>query len=244
MDGQSRRVLISGGSKGLGAALVGHFLEHGHKVATFSRTVTEEVEAWRAKYPDHFFYDSLSLTDKAAVKGFVNQVQGLFGDTEVLVNNAGIARSGLLPLFRDEDVDTVVDLNLKGTFYISRLVSRPMLSLGWGRIINISSIVGLSGYRGLSVYGASKAGLDGFTRALARELGPRNITVNSVAPGFLSTEMNEELDTRQTRQIVNRTPMGRLGNTRDVAELVGYLASPAAEFITGQVIAVDGGITC
>jgi 3-oxoacyl-[acyl-carrier protein] reductase len=236
--------LISGGSKGLGAAQVAYFLSRGHKVATFSRSVTEEVEAWRAEYPDHFFYDSLSLTDKAAVKGFVNHVQGLFGETEVLVNNAGIARSGLLPLFRDEDVDTVVDLNLKGTFYISRLVSRPMLSLGWGRIINISSIVGLSGYRGLSVYGASKAGLDGFTRALARELGPRNITVNSVAPGFLSTEMNEELDARQTRQIVNRTPMGRLGNTRDVAELIGFLASPAADFITGQVIAVDGGITC
>lgn len=244
MDDQRRTVLISGGSKGLGAALVAYFLDQGHKVATFSRSVTEEVEAWRAKYPDHFFYDSLSLTDKGAVKAFVNQVQGLFGDTEVLVNNAGIARSGLLPLFRYEDVDTVVDLNLKGTFYISRLVSRPMLSLGWGRIINISSIVGLSGYRGLSVYGATKAGLDGFTRALARELGPRNITVNSVAPGFLSTEMNEELDARQTRQIVNRTPMGRLGNTRDVAELVGYLASPAADFITGQVIAVDGGITC
>jgi 3-oxoacyl-[acyl-carrier protein] reductase len=244
VDDQSRTVLISGGSKGLGAAQVEYFLGRGHRVATFSRSVTEEVETWRANYPDHFFYDSLSLTDKGAVKGFVNQVQGLIGDTEILVNNAGMARSGLLPLFRDEDVDTVVDLNLKGTFYISRLVSRPMLSLGWGRIINISSIVGLSGYRGLSVYGASKAGLDGFTRALARELGPRNITVNSVAPGFLSTEMNEELDARQTRQIVNRTPMGRLGNTRDVAELVGFLASPAADFITGQVIVVDGGITC
>ena len=244
MDGQSRTVLISGGSKGLGAALVAYFLEGGHRVATFSRSVTEEVEAWRAKYPTHFFYDSLSLTDKGAVRGFVKQVQDLFGDTQILVNNAGIARSGLLPLFRDEDVDTVVELNLKGTFYITRLVSRPMLSLGWGRIINISSIVGLSGYRGLSVYGASKAGLDGFTRALARELGPRNITVNSVAPGFLSTEMNEELDERQTRQIVNRTPMGRLGNTQDVAELVGFLASPAADFITGQVIPVDGGITC
>ncbi len=243
MDAQSRTVLVSGGSKGLGAALVAYFLSRGHKVATFSRSVTEQVENWRAEYPDHFFYDSLSLTDKAAVKGFVDQVQGLLGDTEVLVNNAGIARSGLLPMFNDKDVDTVIDLNLKGTFQISRLVSRPMLSLGWGRIINISSIVGLSGYRGLSVYGASKAALDGFTRALARELGPRNITVNSVAPGFLSTEMNEELDARQISQIVKRTPMGRLGNTGDVAELVGFLASPAADFITGQVIPVDGGIT-
>jgi 3-oxoacyl-[acyl-carrier protein] reductase len=243
VDDPMRTVLISGGSKGLGAALVAYFLSRGHRVATFSRSPTDQVESWRAEYPDRLFYDSLSLTDKAAVKGFVDKVQGLFGDTEVLVNNAGIARSGLLPLFSDKDVDTVVDLNLKGTFYISHLVSRPMLSLGWGRIINISSIVGLSGYRGLSVYGASKAGLDGFTRALARELGPRNITVNSVAPGFLSTEMNEELDDRQIRQIVNRTPMGRLGTTQDVAELVGFLASPAAGFITGQVIPVDGGIT-
>ena len=119
-----------------------------------------------------------------------------------------------------------------------------MLSLDWGRIINISSIVGLSGYRGLSVYSATKAGLDGFTRSLARELGARNITVNSVAPGYLTTEMTEELDSRQTRQIVGRTPLGRLGSPEDVAKVVAFIASDNASFITGQVIVVDGGISC
>lgn len=244
MSDSVRTVLISGGSKGLGAALVEHFLELGDRVATFSRAPTDQVEDWCERFSDRFYYASLSLTDKPAVKQFVDDVQLKLGDVDVLVNNAGMAISNLLPLFTDDDVDTVIDLNLKGTLYLSKLVSRPMLSLGWGRIINISSIVGLSGYRGLSVYGASKAGQDGFTRALARELGSRNITVNSVAPGFLSTEMNEELDGAQTRQIVKRTPMGRLGDTSDVTAVVGFLASRQADFITGQVITVDGGITC
>ena len=119
-----------------------------------------------------------------------------------------------------------------------------MLSLGRGRIINISSIVGLSGYRGLSVYSATKAALDGFTRSLARELGSRNITVNSVAPGYLTTEMTETLADRQARQIIGRTPLGRLGDPAEVADLVKFLASEQAAFITGQVIVIDGGITC
>ena len=119
-----------------------------------------------------------------------------------------------------------------------------MLSLGWGRIINISSIIGLSGYRGLSVYGATKAGLDGFTRALARELGARNITVNSVAPGYLTTEMTDELDVEQRDQISRRTPVGRLGRPEDVTGLILFLVSEQADFITGQVMVVDGGISC
>jgi len=119
-----------------------------------------------------------------------------------------------------------------------------MLSLGWGRIINISSIVGLSGYRGLSVYSATKAALDGFSRALARELGSRNITVNSVAPGYLTTEMTEELGEKQRKQIVGRTPMGRMGSSDDVAGAVHFLASDEAGFVTGQVLVVDGGISC
>ena len=138
----------------------------------------------------------------------------------------------------------VIDTNLKGTLYLTRAVSRPMLSLGWGRIINISSIVGLSGYRGLSVYSATKAALDGFSRALARELGSRNITVNSVAPGYLTTEMTEELGEKQRKQIVGRTPMGRMGSSDDVAGAVHFLASDEAGFVTGQVLVVDGGISC
>jgi 3-oxoacyl-[acyl-carrier protein] reductase len=166
-----------------------------------------------------------------------------FGRIDVLVNNAGVARDGVLPLFPDEQIDEVIDLNLRGTVHLTRLVTRRMLRQGSGRIINISSIVGLSGYRGLSVYSATKAALDGFTRALARELGGRGITVNSVAPGYLRTEMSHGLDEAQLGQIVRRTPAGRLGEADDVAAAVGFLASDAAAFITGHVLVVDGGLT-
>ena len=136
-----------------------------------------------------------------------------------------------------------MDLNLKATIHITKLVVRHMLVEGRGRIINISSIVGHRGYRGLSVYGATKAGLESFTRALARELGERDITVNAVAPGYLRTELTHGLSSAQLDQIVRRTPLGRLGETADVAAAVSFLASPAAAFITGHVLVVDGGLT-
>ncbi len=237
-------VLISGGSKGLGAGLVDSFLGRGFKVATFSRAATDTTKQWQQQYGDNFYFETLSLADKAACKQYVENVQRQLGDINILVNNAGVAHTALLALTDDEAIDRLIDTNLKGTFYLTRLVCRPMLSLGWGRIINISSIVGLSGYRGLSVYSATKAGLDGFTRSLARELGSRNITVNSVAPGYLTTEMTEELGARQRRQIVGRTPMGRMGTAEDVAGAVQFLAGDDANFITGQVLVVDGGITC
>ena len=237
-------VLISGGSKGLGAGLVESFLARGFKVATFSRTQTDAVKRWQQEYGENFYFEMLSLGDKSACKQYVKNVQQQLGDVNILINNAGVANTSVLALTDDEAIDRLIDTNLKGTFLLTRLVCRPMLSLGWGRIINISSIVGLSGYRGLSVYSATKAGLDGFTRSLARELGSRNITVNSVAPGYLTTEMTEELGSRQRQQIVGRTPMGRMGTAEDVAGAVHFLAGDDANFITGQVIVVDGGISC
>jgi 3-oxoacyl-[acyl-carrier protein] reductase len=237
-------VLVSGGSKGLGAGLVDSFLQRGFKVATFSRSATEKTRKWQQQYGDNFYFEALSLGDKPACKQFVQNIQERLGDINILVNNAGVAHTAVLALTDDDAIDRLVDTNLKGTFYLTRLVCRPMLSLGWGRIINISSIVGLSGYRGLSVYSATKAGLDGFTRSLARELGSRNITVNSVAPGYLTTEMTEELGERQRQQIVGRTPLGRMGTAEDVAGAVQFLASAEADFITGQVLVVDGGISC
>jgi len=244
LNEQSRTVLISGGSRGLGAGIVQHFLTLGDKVATFSRGSTGQVEKWQADYPEQFHFAPLSLTDKSACKDYVRIVEERLGSIDILVNNAGMANTSLLALETDEAIDRLIDLNLKGSFHLTRLVCRSMLSGTSGRIINISSIVGLSGYRGLSIYSATKAGLDGFTRSLARELGARNITVNSVAPGYLTTEMTKELDSKQTRQIVSRTPMGRLGSPEDVAKVVYFLASDDAAFITGQVIVVDGGITC
>jgi 3-oxoacyl-[acyl-carrier protein] reductase len=243
MAERNRTVLVGGGSRGLGAGIVGHFLEQGDRVATFSRRATEAVEEWQSRYPDRFLFRELSLTDAPACRDFLATVEEQLGQVNVLVNNAGLANTSLLALESDDAIDRLIDLNLKGTFTLTRLVCRSMLSGDWGRIINISSIVGLSGYRGLSVYSATKAGLDGFTRSLARELGSRGITVNSVAPGYLTTEMTEELDSAQTKQIIRRTPLGRLGSPADVAKVVRFIASDDADFITGQVIVVDGGIT-
>jgi 3-oxoacyl-[acyl-carrier protein] reductase len=239
-------VLVSGGSKGLGAAVVEKFLVSEYKVATFSRKRSAAIDAWE-NHPGHrgrFYYSELDATDRPECKRMVREVARRLGTISILVNNAGTAREGLLPIFRDEDIDYLLDLNLKSVIYLTKLVVRPMLTLGWGRVINISSIVGLCGYRGLSVYGATKAGLDGFTRALARELGPRNITVNSVAPGYLPTELTQGLSEEQVQNMVRRTPVGRLGELSDVVSLVYYLASDEAAFITGQTLVVDGGLTC
>jgi 3-oxoacyl-[acyl-carrier protein] reductase len=241
----SRIVVITGGSRGLGAGLVSAFLELGDTVATCSRSATEQTDAWSAdaSLDERFYYEPVDLADRAACDSFVHNVTERFGRIDVLVNNAGVARDGVLPLFGDAEVDQVIDLNLRATIHITRLVSRRMLTQHSGRIINISSIVGLSGYRGLSVYSATKAALDGFTRALARELGSRGIVVNGIAPGYLRTEMSHGLDDDQLNQIVRRTPAGRLGEAEDVARAVLFLTDPRNDYITGQILVVDGGLT-
>lgn len=243
--GSPRVVLVTGGSRGLGAALVDGFLAEGDVVATCSRSVTPQVEAWASgPAADRFLHEALDITDRDATADFVRRVVDRFGGIDVLVNNAGVAREGVLGLFDDEETDEVIDVNLKATIHVTKLVSRRMLRAGSGRIINISSIIGLSGYRGLSVYASTKAALDGFTRALARELGSRGITVNSVAPGYLRTEMSHGLDEAQMAQIARRTPAGRLGEPDDVVGPVLFLASDAAAFMSGTTLVVDGGLTC
>jgi 3-oxoacyl-[acyl-carrier protein] reductase len=243
--GEPRVALITGGSRGLVAGLVQTFLDDGDIVATCSRSATDNTRAWGSdpELAERFLHAEFDLSDLEAADRFVRDVVERFGAIDVLVNNAGVARDGVLGLVRDEEVDEVIDLNLKATIHMTRAVSRRMLTRGSGRIINVSSIVGLSGYRGLSVYSATKAGLDGFTRALARELGSRGITVNSVAPGYLRTEMSHGLDEAQLGQIARRTPAGRLGEPEDVAVAVRFLASPEAGFVTGTVLVVDGGLT-
>jgi len=246
MTTPARTVLITGGSKGLGAGIVQSFLDSGDRVATCSRSATDAVRAWAddPQYADRFLFLKADISDREQSTAFVKAVLEKWGSVDVLVNNAGVARDGILALFSDDDSDTVIDLNLKATIHLTRQVVRNMLAHGGGRIVNISSIVGLTGYRGLTVYGATKAALDGFTRALARELGSRKVTVNSVAPGYLKTEMSHGLDEAQLNQIVRRTPAGRLGDPEDIARAVQFLVDERNDWITGQVLVVDGGLTC
>ncbi len=240
-----RVVIITGGSRGLGAGIVQAFLDNGDQVATCSRSATDRTDAWSSDpaTAERFLFAAVDIVDSAAAATFVQEVLERFGRVDVLVNNAGIARDGVIALAADDDIDTVLDLNLKATFVMTRLVVRRMLLAGSGRIINISSVVGTSGYRGLSVYSATKAGLDGFTRSLSRELGSRGITVNSVAPGYLRTEMSHGLDEAQLQQIARRTPAGRLGEPKDIADPILFLCSDGGAFITGQTIVIDGGLT-
>jgi 3-oxoacyl-[acyl-carrier protein] reductase len=240
---EPRVVIVTGGSRGLGAGIVRSYLDSGDLVATCARSVTPEVEAWQAEAPDRFLWAPADLAKVEDADAFVKAVVERWGRVDVLINNAGVARDGIHSLFSDADIDTVVDLNIKGTLYVTRSVSRRMLARRSGSIVNISSIVGLSGYRGLATYSATKAALDGMTRALARELGSRGITVNGIAPGYLKTEMSHGLDADQLNQIVRRTPAGRLGDPEDIARVCQFLTDPRNTYLTGQVIVVDGGLT-
>jgi 3-oxoacyl-[acyl-carrier protein] reductase len=238
-----RSVLVTGGSRGLGAGIVESFLASGDAVSTCSRSRSELVDKWESEAPDRFLFRAVDLAQREDVRGFVHEVVAARGRIDVLVNNAGVANDGILATMTDDDVDQVIDLNLRGTLTVTKAVVRRMLRQGTGRIINISSVVGQSGYRGLAPYSATKAALDGMTRALARELGSRGITVNSVAPGYVATEMSHGLTPDDLGQIVRRTPLGRLADPSDVAAAVQFLASGDAAFITGQVLTVDGGLT-
>jgi 3-oxoacyl-[acyl-carrier protein] reductase len=240
---EPRVVIITGGSRGLGAGIVQSYLDSGDLVATCSRSITPEVEKWQQELPDRFLFVPADLSRSADCETFVKAVIDRWDHVDVLINNAGVARDGILGMATDEDIDTVIDLNLKGTLYMSRLVSRRMLARRSGNIVNISSIVGRSGYRGLAVYSATKAAQEGMTRALARELGSRGIRVNAIAPGYLRTEMSHGLDEAQLQQIVRRTPAGRLGEPDDIARACQFLTDPRNDYLTGQVLVIDGGLT-
>lgn len=244
----NKHLIITGGSRGLGKALVNGFLAEGYSVSTCSRKKTEFVEsiAGDAKLKDRFFWKEVSVGDDDQTDVFVNECVERAGETPLfgLVNNAGIAMAGILATFPNVETEKILRVNLFGAIQMARAVSQILLRQNkGGRIVNISSIIGTRGYNGLSAYTASKAGLDGFSRALARELGRRQITVNSVAPGYFKTDMSSTLNEGQLAQIVNRTPMGRLAVEDDVVELVKFLVSDKAAFITGQTILVDGGLS-
>lgn len=190
---------------------------------------------------DGFLYQQVDATDTLALAGFVAKAEHDFGRIDGLVNNAGLAYDGVLALMAEQRIEQMLDVNLKASILLAKECSRAMLRQSSGCIINISSIIAERGFSGLAGYAATKAGMIGFTRSLARELGPRNIRVNAIAPGFLATDMSSSLEERQLEQIRRRTPLGRLGTVDDIVPVVGFLLSPAAAFITGQVITIDGG---
>ncbi len=238
-------VIVTGGSRGLGQAFVTDLLAHGYRVATLSRSKTPFIEEMLQKHPrEQFMWEEIDATDIKKVSEYIDRVHQSYGKIYGLVNNAGVAVDGVLTMLKDDDIDKVMTLNLESVIKITRACIKKMLIAKEGCIINISSIIGIRGYSGLSVYSATKAGLDGFTRALARELGARNIRVNSIAPGYIETEMSSTLGAEQRGQIIRRTPLNRLGKVEDVAGLVRFLLSPEAKFMTGQLLVVDGGITC
>jgi 3-oxoacyl-[acyl-carrier protein] reductase len=238
-------VVVSGGSRGLGQAIVGHLLERGDAVATFSRSRTPFVDSVEddPDRRDRFLFSEVEIAQPDAVRDFVRATVKRFGRIDALINNAGIARDGLLATQSVDEIAEVVDINVKGSLILARSCLRPMLRARKGRIVNISSIIGLRGYRGLATYGATKGALDAMTRALAREVASLGITVNSIAPGFLETEMTHGLDEQQVGQIVRRTPLGRLGRPDDILPTIDYLLSDGSAFMTGQVLVVDGGLT-
>ncbi|MGE0446375.1 MAG: SDR family NAD(P)-dependent oxidoreductase [Vicinamibacterales bacterium] len=235
-------VLLTGGSRGLGAALVTALLERGHTVSSCSRTPTRFTASLAAE--PRALHVTVDLADAPAAVQFVDAAVERFGPPEALVNCAAIAADGLLAMLAPRDLEAMTRVNVVAPLLITREVVRRMLAAHIaGCVVNVSSVGGLRGFNGLAAYGATKAALDGLTRGLARELGPRGIRVNSVAPGFVDTDMTHGLDDAQRAGIVRRTPLGRLGTVDDVVGPVLFLLSDAARFVTGQVLTVDGGLS-
>ncbi len=235
--------LVTGASRGIGAAIAHELAARGLKVIG---TATSDDGAARISAALSAFPGcrgaNLNVNDVAAAEALIDTIVKEHGGLQVLVNNAGITRDMLAMRLKDEDWDAVLDTNLKAVFRMSRAVIRPMMKQRYGRIISITSVVGASGNPGQANYAAAKAGVAGMTRALARELGSRNITVNCVAPGFIETDMTASLPEEQQKALLSQIPLGHLGKPADIAHAVTYLASPQAAYVTGQELHVNGGM--
>ncbi|MBU1442051.1 MAG: 3-oxoacyl-ACP reductase FabG [Gammaproteobacteria bacterium] len=234
--------LVSGASRGIGAAIAMELAHHGLTVIGTGTSDESAAKITAALGPLGGRGCKLDVNDGPAVDALVDEIVKAHGAIHVLVNNAGITRDTLAMRLKDEDWDAVMNTNLKAVFRLSRAVIRPMMKQRYGRLINITSVVGASGNAGQANYAAAKAGVAGLTRALARELGSRNITVNCVAPGFIETDMTASLPAAQQQALLAQIPLGHLGKPGDVAHAVAYLASPQAAYVTGQELHVNGGM--
>jgi len=235
--------LVTGASRGIGAAIALELAKQGLQVVG---TATTDEGAARISAALSAFPGcrgaNLNVNDAAAGESLIDEIVKAQGGLHVLVNNAGITRDTLAMRMKDDDWDAVLDTNLKAVFRMSRACIRPMMKQRYGRIISITSVVGASGNPGQANYAAAKAGVAGMTRALARELGSRNITVNCVAPGFIATDMTAALPQAQHQALMAQIPLGKLGTPEDIAHAVSYLASPLAGYVTGQELHVNGGM--
>ena len=240
IDLSSRTALVTGSTRGIGRAIAQTLSDAGANVAVVGRDAAKaEVVATTLKSGKGF---ACELTDPAAVMALVEEVEKSFGAIDILVNNAGITKDNLLIRLKDEDWDAVMNANLKAAFVATRAASRGMMKRRWGRVINIASVIGLIGNKGQANYAASKAGLIGFTKSVAKELASRNILANVVAPGFIDTDMTASLNPEARDALTRQIPLERLGTPHDIAGAVAFLASEHASYITGQVFVVDGGM--
>lgn len=236
--------LITGASRGIGKAIA---LELGQQGASIAGTATTESSA---RQIDQYLQDAnikgmglvMDVNHVEQINAGIDRVQKSLGGISILVNNAGITRDNLLARMKDEEWDAIMQTNLKSVFQLSRAVLRAMMKARSGRIINISSVVGATGNAGQTNYAAAKAGMVGFSKSLAKEIGSRHITVNCVAPGFIDTDMTRALSPDQQQALIQHIPLGRLGRPEDVAAAVAFLASPAADYITGTTLHVNGGM--
>jgi 3-oxoacyl-[acyl-carrier protein] reductase len=241
-DLNGKTALVTGASGGIGGAIASALHTQGARVV-LSGTRLEALESLRAALGDRASVAACNLSDRAAIDELVKNAEAAAGaPIDILINNAGITRDNLFMRMKDEEWDQVIAVNLTAAFRLSRAVLRGMMKKRWGRIISITSVVGVTGNPGQGNYAAAKAGLIGMTKALAAEVASRNITVNTVAPGFIATAMTDALTEDQKTALLTRVPVGRLGDSRDVAGAVAYLASDEAAYVTGHTLHVNGGM--
>ena len=247
-DTTRRAALVTGSSRGIGLAVAEHLAAAGFNVALNCSSeaglpaLREQAGRIAGEHGVQVVAIAASVADEAEANALVEQAHEAFGRLDAVVNNAGITRDGLMVRMKDDDFDRVIDVNLKGTFHICRAAGKIMMKQRYGRIVNMSSISGVGGNAGQANYAASKAGVIGLTKTIARELAARGVTANAVAPGFISTDMTDALSEKQREAIGEQIPMKRFGTVDDVAHLVGFLASEESGYITGQVICIDGGL--
>ena len=237
--------IVTGGSRGIGEAIALRLAREGANVAVCASRSVESAEKVAQKIRDlgcEAIAQKTDVSNSEDVDTLVKTVLDTWGKVDILVNNAGITRDNLLMRMKADEWDAVLDVNLKGAYHCIKAVTRPMMKARGGRIINVSSVVGLMGNAGQINYSASKSGLIGLTKSVAKELASRNITANAVAPGFIPTDMTAELDEKMQEQLIAQIPLGKLGSAEDIAAATAFLASDDAAYITGQVIVVDGGM--